>query len=214
LVRPGIAVGMLAAFVALAWAAHGDSVLRGDVRLTRWAKGRSWPLLDELTDAASCSMRSVPLIVAGLFLVGVLAWRRMWPEAAIMTLALILMHLSYPLKEIVASPRPSADLVEETEGGGGYGFPGGRAGNAVLVIGACAWIAARHGESRWARTVIWGGAGLWIFVVGLARIMVGAHWPSDILGAWLWTIPVLIAIASAMDKWRTLSRSGEAPYSP
>jgi membrane-associated phospholipid phosphatase len=84
----------------------------------------------------------------------------------------------------------------------------------VLVIGACAWIAARHGESRWARTAIWEGAGLWIFVVGLARIMVGAHWPSDILGAWLWTIPVLIAIASAMDKWRTLSRSGEAPYSP
>jgi undecaprenyl-diphosphatase len=189
-------------------------VLRGDVRLARWVQGREWPLLDEVTDVANWSMRSLPLIVAGLIVVAGLAWRRLWPEAAVVTLALILMHASYPLKEIVASPRPSAELVQVTETGSGYGFPGGRAGNAVLVVGGCAWIAARHVASRRSRAAIWGVAGLWMFVVGMARIRVGAHWPSDILGAWLWTIPALIVLTWAADQSWFPRRSGEAPYSP
>jgi membrane-associated phospholipid phosphatase len=213
-IRLGIAAVMLVAFVALALGAHGDSVLRGDVRLTRWVQGRDWPMFDELTDVANWSMRSMPLIAVGLVVVGGLVRRRLWLEAAILILALILMHLSYPLKEVVASPRPSASLVQVTEVGSGYGFPGGRAGNAVLVAGACAWIATRHVSNWWAQVAIWTACGFWIVVVGIARVQVGAHWPSDIIGAWLWTIPVLIVITRTADQSRLLRRSGAAPYSP
>jgi hypothetical protein len=58
-------------------------------------------VLDEVTDITNWSMRSTPLIVAGLIVAGGLSWRRLWPEAMMLIVALILMHLSYPLKELV-----------------------------------------------------------------------------------------------------------------
>ena len=192
----------LVAFVALAWAAHGPSVLRGDVRLARWIQGREWAGLDALTDAANWSMRSGPLVAAALIAAVGLVWLGDRIGAIALMAAATIMHVSYLLKEIVASSRPTPDLVEVMESGGGYGFPGGRAGNAVLVIGVLAWLLARHIPTVMTRFVIWGGWGTWVIVTGMARVRVGAHWPSDILGAWLWSIPILIAITWVADRRR------------
>lgn len=194
-------------FVVLAWAAHGPSVLWGDLRLARWVQGREWPGLDALTEAANWSMRSAPLVVAGLVIAAGLALRGDRPAAVALVAALALMHGSYLLKEIVASPRPTADLVAVMEPGGGHGFPGGRAGNAVLVVGIVAWLLARHIPSGGWRVAVWSGWGAWVVITGVARVRVGAHWPSDILGAWFWTIPVLLAITWAADRWQATRAS-------
>jgi undecaprenyl-diphosphatase len=192
-------------FVVLAWAARGPSVLRGDVRLARWIQGGEWPGFDPLMEAANWSMRSGPLVVAALIIAGGLVWRGDLMGAVALVAAVAIMHASYLLKEIVASPRPTADLVEVMEPGGGYGFPGGRAGNAVLLIGVLAWLLARRiPEARW-RMTVWGGWGIWVIVTGMARVRGGAHWPSDILGAWLWSIPALIVITWAAGRRRPLT---------
>src|SRR5688572_30437737 len=187
--RVWFALALLTAFVGLAIAAHGSSVLPGDVRLALWVQGRSWPSLEPLTDLANWSMRTVPVAIGAVVVLIVLLLRSLRAEALVLTFASLLTPLSYLLKELIASARPTPDLIHVADYSGGYGFPGGRAGNAVLVAGALAWIAARHVDSRSARSAIWAAAVLWIVIAGVARIRVGAHWPSDILGAWLWTIP-------------------------
>jgi membrane-associated phospholipid phosphatase len=194
-------LGSLGAFAALTSQAAGDSVLRGDVRLTRWLQGREWPGFEPLTDAANWSARSVPLVIASLVIVVAMIWRRWWAESAVLLPAVVIMHASYLLKEIIASPRPTPDLVDVTETGGGFGYPGGRAGNIVLFLGAIAWIAGRRIDSRIVKSVMWLAAGFWIVLTGVARIHVGAHWPSDILGAWLWTIPALMLIIGTANHW-------------
>lgn len=190
----------LLGFGALAHRAAGDSLLRGDVRVARWIQSRDWPLLDDLTDLANWSMRSAPLLVAGLICVVGLIRKRWWIESVVLASAALVMHASYTLKEIIASPRPTPDLVRIAERGESFGFPGGRAGNAVLFIGALTWIIGRHVESRAERFAVWIAAGLWIVLTGVARIRVGAHWPSDILGAWLWTIPALLVITTLANR--------------
>ena len=186
----------LLAFAVLAGLARGNSILHGDVRLARWIQQWRWPSLDTLTDAANWSMRTGPLAIGVLIILIGLLWRHWWAEAALLATATLIMHGSYVMKELFDSPRPPASLVRVAEQSDTFGFPAGRAGNAVLVLGALAWIAGRHVTSSRIRIGIWIAAGFWILLTGVARIRVGAHWPSDILGAWLWTIPVLIILTA------------------
>lgn len=193
-VRLATAIGLLFAFGVLAVWAHGPSVLPGDVRFARWVQGRDWPLLDPLVDMANWSMRTVPLAIGVAIILGAILLRGLRGEAVVLVLASLMRALSYPFKELIASPRPTSDLIQVAVDASGFGFPGGRAGNAVLVIGAIAWIAARNIDSRSARVAIWTVSIVWIVVAGIARIRVGAHWPSDILGAWLWTTAALFSL--------------------
>lgn len=195
-----VAGACLVGFGLLAARAHGPSVLAGDIRFARWVRGRDWPLLEPLTDLANWSMRTIPLVIGVLVvLIFIMLWR-LRADAMLLLLATLITPLSYLLKELIASPRPTPELIQIVSSSGGYGFPGGRAGNAVLVAGALAWIATRHVESRVARVAIWLAAVLWTTIAGVARIRVGAHWPSDILGAWLWTVPALILLISLVER--------------
>jgi membrane-associated phospholipid phosphatase len=198
--RIAIALVGLVGFAALASQARGDSILRGDIRFARWIQGRDLPLLDPLVDAANASMRTGPLVVAGLLIIGLLAWRRWWVEAGLLFAASVLMHLSNVMKELFESPRPTPDLVRVTEHAATYGFPGGRAGNAVLFLWALAWIASRRLGPGAGRVAIWAAAVVWTLLTGAARVRVGAHWPSDIYGAWLWTLPALLLLIAIADR--------------
>lgn len=193
------APALVVAFVALAIAAHGPSGLPLDLRLARWIQDLDWPLLTPLTDIANWSMRTAPLAIGVLLALTFLWARGHRTEATVLLAAGLLTPLSYPLKDTIASPRPTPELIQVIDYAGGYGFPGGRSGNAVLVAGALAWIAARRIESRVGRIAVWTAAAVWSLIVGVARVRVGDHWPSDILGSWLWTAPALLFIVSIAE---------------
>lgn len=199
--RVSIALALLVGFATLAVAAHGPSVLPGDLRFARRVQGLDWPLLTPLTDIANWSMRTVPLGIGVLLILGLLWLRGLRTEAVVLLMASLLTPLSYPLKELIASPRPTPELIHVVDYAGGYGFPGGRSGNAVLVAGALAWIATQHIQSRAGLIAAWSAAAVWSLLVGMARIRVGDHWPSDILGSWLWTLPALLLVVSFTEWW-------------
>jgi membrane-associated phospholipid phosphatase len=83
---------------------------------------------------------------------------------------------NYALKDLFNQPRPSPDrvkvLAEETS----PGLPSGHSQNAVTVYG---FLAAQVRQPR-----VWVLAGLVTFSVGLSRIYLGVHFPSDVLGGW------------------------------
>jgi undecaprenyl-diphosphatase len=161
--------------------------------------------LEWVTTATNWSMSGMPLsigavvVALGLLLRG---WRQ---DAAVMALATAIRAVNSGLKEIVESPRPTPDLVRVTDHASGYGYPSGHAAGALLVVGALAWIVARHVESRAWRVVIWVAAGAWIVLTGAGRVRVGVHWPTDVLGAWLWSVPALMVITWAAVRRRSLA---------
>jgi membrane-associated phospholipid phosphatase len=73
-------------------------------------------------------------------------------------------------------------LASETS----FGIPSGHAQHAVVVWGALA--ASLH--RRWA----WMGAGLIAFLIGLSRLVLGVHFPSDVILGWLIGLIILWAI--------------------
>jgi undecaprenyl-diphosphatase len=71
-------------------------------------------------------------------------------------------------------------------------FPSGHAANATIVWLCLALLLPRttHGRAY----AVW--AAVWLaLVVGLSRVLLGVHWPSDVIGGWafglFWTLLLL-----------------------
>jgi membrane-associated phospholipid phosphatase len=68
---------------------------------------------------------------------------------------------------------------------GGASFPSGHTSCATLVALAAAWVIAERVRPGWPRVLVWVGAAVWAFSVGATRVWLGVHWPTDVLGGWL-----------------------------
>jgi undecaprenyl-diphosphatase len=133
------------------------------------------------------------LILAGGRLLGrpVPSWACRSEALTAFAVALSLFPLNALLKAAVESPRPDAALgvwVDYTRHT--YGFPSGHVYNDVLFYGvlaiyAPAWMGGRLVPL--ARTLAIGI----IVLAGWSRMVVGAHWPSDVLGGYLWGLAAL-----------------------
>lgn len=110
------------------------------------------------------------LLPATLLLLGVFdrARRTWWVWIALMVAAPL---AEGALKIVVGRPRPE---------GPAYGFPSGHATAAAAYFGALLYLSDTLPPTT--RTAVRVVAVAMIVLVGVARVMLGAHWPSDVVG--------------------------------
>ncbi|WP_419887113.1 phosphatase PAP2 family protein [Neobacillus niacini] len=89
--------------------------------------------------------------------------------------------LNKVLKEIFRRARPDLHRLIEI---GGYSFPSGHAMNAFTVYGILTFLLWRHIFIRSGRTLLLLGSSFFIIMIGVSRIYLGVHYPSDIIGGY------------------------------
>jgi undecaprenyl-diphosphatase len=131
-----------------------------------------------ITWLGDAGRRSLAVVVAALWLV----WKKR-PRAALPMLVFPIMAgvTSSILKEGFARPRPAIvphlDLVTNLS------FPSGHATNAIAILLLAALVIATKRRSLALAAAL--GVSL---LVGLSRLALGVHWPSDVIGGWLWGV--------------------------
>jgi membrane-associated phospholipid phosphatase len=65
-----------------------------------------------------------------------------------------------------------------------YSFPSGHALISLCFYGLLAGTLTHDLRSKWQRGLVWTAAALFITLIGLSRVYLGVHWPSDVLAGY------------------------------
>ena len=85
------------------------------------------------------------------------------------------------LKALFQRVRPDLNRLIEI---GGYSFPSGHATNAMTFYGSLAFLLWSHIPTRQGRTILIVFSASMIFLIGLSRIYLGVHYPSDVIAGY------------------------------
>ena len=120
--------------------------------------------------------------------------------------------LAEVVKQLVDRPRPSASVVDVTYQLGGHSFPSGHVLGATLFYGFLIYCAEISISNKPVRRVIQGSLAMVIALMGYARVELGAHWPTDVLGGYAIGLLVLSAMVWLHRRW-TGANQKERPAS-
>jgi undecaprenyl-diphosphatase len=206
--KAAIAVAVLAAVLLTIGAAVEPAWLVGvDESLSDWVRG--WGehgFFHAVTNVGSIVIALPMSLVAAALL-----WRRCRPMAlAFPAVVIIAGLLDLTLKLIVDRERPIGTLVDTNLGS----FPSGHVITAVVLLGLLVptlWIITTN------KTVFWGSVGLLVGgvgLVGVSRVNLGAHWPSDVLASVLIGAAILLIAEYVLASDWACDRCGECGLHP
>jgi undecaprenyl-diphosphatase len=138
------------------------------------------------------------MVILGTVLVTVFdftARRRAWLVFTVMLLALP--PIQAVIKNLVDRPRPDPALVERRASFTSESFPSGHVLGSTALLLLAGWLIAGKLPQGWPRATVWTMVVLGCALSGLANIYEGVHWPSDVLGGYLWA-GVLMTAAWAL----------------
>ncbi len=132
------------------------------------------------------------VVISALITLGLLLkkqWRTAWFFLVLMLTATLFVFL---FKHLYYSPRPHGFLLYDKSSS----FPSGHTTLSVALFGFLAFITASLFNKKW-HWIPYLIAGLFIFLVSLSRLYLGAHWFTDILGAYFLGFAILLAIIAS-----------------
>lgn len=177
-----VAVLGLALFSWLADEVFEGDAQRFDAFIRGWVHQFASPLLTRVMVGIS-AMGSEVLVA--VFIVAVVVFLRMkWRRAAIWMMLTMAggMVLQVVLKQGFRRTRPEAFFGL---GPHSYSFPSGHSLMSFCIYGVLAGLLAARIKSPAVRILTWSAAAVLVAAIGLSRIYLGVHYPSDVLAGYL-----------------------------
>jgi undecaprenyl-diphosphatase len=166
------------------WAVDESGITQACRILTDWV----W---DPWTMRLLCAAVVVTLVVRFAA-----RWTAVWLALAVALGTLV----QQGLKAAVDRPRPVwPDPVDSAHYSA---FPSGHAMTATVVCGLLLWLLHHHGVGGTVRRTALAVAVVSVLGVGLTRVWLGVHWPSDVVGGWLLGATVVALAVWVHRRWQ------------
>lgn len=171
-------------FILIAFLVGENKFHRFDNRVISLIQGIEAPILTTFmtffTDLGS--MKSIVWI---MILVMTILYKFLGHRKELIFLAVVVIgssQLNWILKIIFQRARPTFHRIIEANG---YSFPSGHSMAAFSMYGALAFLVWKHVPTVIGRVITILLSALFIVVIGISRIYLGVHYPSDVIGGYL-----------------------------
>ena len=202
-----LAVAVLALFL-FAWL--GNEVLEGDTQhfdqaVRNWVHQYASAGMTRTMTAISLLGYNI-LILEMLIAFAVFAWLR-WRRAAVWLAVAMAgaLALDTALKFAYHRTRPSAFFGVAPHS---YSFPSGHALCSFCFYGVLAGLLSKRTKALSWRIVIWTVAAILVIAIGLSRIYLGVHYPSDVIAGYL-AATVWVGTVIVLDHLRKVRKSSK-----
>lgn len=204
-VTAGVALAAFGLLLVLVQARWGP-LHRLDIRVANGLNSNLANHRGEATGWRTVSNVLQPLVFQVLAVgIAVVLWRAGLRRIAVFTVVTVLGAglLSNVTKAVVTRARPKVDVA--LVHAHGSSFPSGHALTSFVALGLLVVLTWPRLPRRWAVTLT-AGAALAVIGVGFSRLALGAHYVSDVLGAWLlggaWLLVMIAAFRIARQAER------------
>jgi membrane-associated phospholipid phosphatase len=189
-----VGVGALVLFTWVAEEMLEGATARFDMGVRMWVHGFASPAMTTtmrfITDLGSLGLFIAAVVAIVIFL------RTGWKRAAgwlLLSLAGATV-LSLSLKYGFHRPRPVPFFGVAPHS---YSFPSGHSLFSLCFYGTLAGLINARVRSLWLHIVVWAAAALLVLAIGMSRIYLGVHYPSDVVAGYLaalvWVSSLIIA---------------------
>lgn len=199
----GLAAGAVAAIVfgLLAGLVHEGATQGFDERAVQWFASHRSSWLDEVMVDITTLGDGVVLIMIVL-IASIFLWitHHRW-SVYILIVGLIGGKLLNTLMK-AAFDRSRPSVVEWLHDVSSPSFPSGHAMGAFVTYGTVAYLVGRLSHTRRLRNVTWIIAGTTILAIGMSRVYLGVHYPSDVIAGFLAGLAWVVVVASSVTTLR------------
>jgi len=198
--RPLILSILLACLALFLFESLADEMLEGDTlqfdaAIRNFIHGFSSPALTAVMRGFT-TIGNVGAVISMTAVVAFVLWFKNRAKDAAFLLVTISggVFLMWVLKLLFQRQRPTPYFGITVRSD--YSFPSGHALVAVCFYGMLAQIlvAQRHGRSR---LLIWATAAFMVLGIGVSRIYLGVHYPSDVLAGYLAALGWILGVSAA-----------------
>ncbi|MGE5647183.1 MAG: phosphatase PAP2 family protein [Acidobacteriota bacterium] len=177
--RAAVVLAALAVFAWLAWHVASGTAIMFDEPVRAWVHTHSCPWLTALMRAASVLGEAGVLLILSA---GVgLYWKRAAARFLVMMLGAYFVDTGLKL----AFHRARPESFFGTPLPASYSFPSGHALFAICFFGGLAALVGR-------RVTVWTAAAAMAFLIGLSRVYLGVHYPSDVVAGYAVGLAILV----------------------
>lgn len=189
-------IAAVSGFVSLAEEVREGDALAVDVKILELINQLSAPWLDSFFTFATHLGDVIAVAAVGLAACAVLFKKRQHRSVVLLVASVLgAVIISHSLKLLFARPRP--ELWEALVNVTTFSFP---SGHAIASSALALTLAYISWATKWRVAAVITGV-VYAFLVGLSRLYLGVHYPSDVVAGWLVSTAWVLIVVGVFHLW-------------